>query len=194
VTLRFADGREVTLPAEVSDAAGGRGPCVRVDVPEEIAQAAPAESALSVTSTHAPTRATPDEAAAPGQITVPVVEESIEVGTRWVETARVRVRLRVDEREEIVDLPLETEELDVQRVPVGREVPGPIPARQEGGATVFSVVEEVIRVEKRWWLREEIRVGLKRFTRHDPRAVRVGRQEAVVERLPTDPLDGSETH
>ncbi|MCU0893405.1 MAG: YsnF/AvaK domain-containing protein [Rhodospirillales bacterium] len=62
--------------------------------------------------------------------------------------------------------------------------------RQEGDTTIIPVFEEVVVVEKRLKLVEEVRLTKRQTIRHEPQTITLRRQEAVVERLPgpeTDP-------
>ena len=58
----------------------------------------------------------------------------------------------------LVDEPLLHDKVAITRVPMQRVVEGPVPVREEHGTTIISVVEEVLVVEKRWMLREEIHI------------------------------------
>ena len=75
-----------------------------------------------------------------------------------VATETVRLRKRVHEDEEVLDVPVQTEAIEVERVPVGRWLDAPADVRHEGDTTVYPVVEEVLVVEKRLRLVEEVRV------------------------------------
>jgi len=114
---------------------------------------------------------------------IPVVVEELEVATRIVETGRVQISKRVHEREEVVDLPLLREEVDIQRVAVNRVVEGPVTIRQEGDTTIIPVVEEVLVVEKRLMLKEELRITKRRVEEHRPQRVTLRTEDATVERL-----------
>lgn len=115
---------------------------------------------------------------------VPVVEEEVRFGTRQVETGRVRVRKLVREEEETFDEPLAREEVTVERVAVEKFVDGPQPMRREGDVVVIPIVEEVLVVEKRLMLKEELRVRKRIVEERSPQTVTLRREEAVVERLP----------
>ena len=84
-----------------------------------------------------------------------------------VETGRVRIRKMVHERGEIVDPPLMRDEVGTKRVPIDRVVEGPLSARTEEDTLIIPVLEEVLIVEKRLLLKEEVRIttrgGLKRI-------------------------------
>ena len=113
---------------------------------------------------------------------VPVVEETAVVRKERVVTETVRLRKRVREEEEVLDVPVQTEAIEVERVPVGRWLDAPAEVRREGDTTVYPVVEEVLVVEKRLRLVEEVRVTRRQETRRVQERVGLRREEIVVER------------
>ena len=113
---------------------------------------------------------------------VPVVEETAVVYKERVVTDRVRLNKQVHEDHEVLDIPVQTETLEVDRVPVGRFVEAPPAIRQEGDTTIYPVVEEVLVVEKRLRLVEEVRVTHRRTTRRARERVALRREEVAVER------------
>lgn len=123
-----------------------------------------------------------------------LAEETLRVGKRQVKRGRVRIRTRVLETQETVDEPLLREEVSVERVSVGRVVEAPEPVRYEDDLTIIPLYEEVLVVEKRLMLTEELHVRKKRTERRDPQQVTLRREEAVVERLDAQgaPLEGGE--
>lgn len=130
--------------------------------------------------------------AARSEAVVPVIREEIAVGKRVVESGRVRVRKVIREEQETVDEPLAREEVTVERIPVERVVSGPLPSRREGDAFVIPIVEEVLVVEKRLMLKEELWVRKRTVEERRPETVTLRREEAVVERLPTEAAKGDE--
>jgi uncharacterized protein (TIGR02271 family) len=115
---------------------------------------------------------------------VPVVVEELEVQKRVVETGKVRLTKVIHERETLVDEPLVRENIAISRVPMQRVVEGPIPVREEHGTTIISVVEEVLVVEKRWILLEEIHIRQQRIETHQPQRITLRSEEVQVERVP----------
>jgi uncharacterized protein (TIGR02271 family) len=113
---------------------------------------------------------------------VPVVEETAVVRKEQVATETVRLRKRVHEDEEVLDVPVRAESIEVERVPVGRWIDAPPDVRREGDTTVYPVVEEVLVVEKRLRLVEEVRVTSRQTTRQVQERVGLRREEIVVER------------
>jgi uncharacterized protein (TIGR02271 family) len=117
-------------------------------------------------------------------IVMPVLVEELEVQKRPVETGKVRITKVVHERETIVDEPLWRDNVAVSRVPMQRVVDGPVPVREEHGTTIISVVEEVLVVEKRWMLREEIHIRKQGVETHQPQRITLRSEEVQVERVP----------
>ncbi len=115
--------------------------------------------------------------------TIPVVEERAVVLKRKKVTGAVRVRTVVHEDEEVIDEPLRTEEVEVERVPVDRWVEAPVPVRQEGDTTIVTLHEEVVVVERRLRATEEVRITKRRTAHRASERVTVRREEAVIERL-----------
>lgn len=122
------------------------------------------------------------------RVVVPVIAEELVVERQTVETGRVRVSKRVNERVEVVDEPLVLEEVHVERVPVDRVVDGPVPVRYEGDTMIVPLFEEVLVVEKRLVLKEELHITKRRREERRPQEVRLRSEEARVERLePREP-------
>jgi len=92
-------------------------------------------------------------------VAVPVSREEVEVTTRVVDTGRgVRVSKTVTEQPEEVRETLWHETVDVQRVPVDRVVAQAPPSRYEGDVLIVPVLEEILVVEKRYRIREELHI------------------------------------
>jgi uncharacterized protein (TIGR02271 family) len=115
-------------------------------------------------------------------LVLPVMEETLTVDTRPVETGRIRIRKVVHEREEIADPPLLRDEVRIERVPVNCLVDGTTPARSEGETLIIPLFEEVVVVEKRLLLKEELRITKHRVETHTPQRVTLRHEDVVVER------------
>lgn len=114
---------------------------------------------------------------------VPVVEELLDVGRRVVETGRVVVRKRVTEERVELERPLTETRVEVERVAVGRFVEEVPPTREEGDVLVIPVVEEVLVVEKRLMLKEEVRLSRRTTTRTHVQVETVRSERAEVDRV-----------
>lgn len=119
---------------------------------------------------------------------LPLVKETLRVGKRRVETGRVRVSVATETEEVLVQDTLRSERAEVQRVPVGRELAdgeqAPSVRHEADGTVVVPVVEEVLVVERRLVLREEIRLRVVASEEVAEQPVTLRRQRAEVERLP----------
>ena len=115
---------------------------------------------------------------------IPVLREIAHIGTREVETGRVRVHKTVRERDEAVEVMLRQEDLEVERVAVGREVSEAPAPWQDGDTYVIPVVEEILVVEKRLVLKEELRIRTRRSEKAAQETVRLRSEEIEVETLP----------
>jgi stress response protein YsnF len=119
---------------------------------------------------------------APDEMRVPIVEESATVGKRTVETARVRIRTEIDEREELLRDLLTREDVRIERVAVGRTIDEIPPPREEGDVTIIPIVDEIAVVEKRLVLREELHIVRVRTVESVEQRVKLRSTRAVVER------------
>jgi uncharacterized protein (TIGR02271 family) len=114
---------------------------------------------------------------------VPVMREELDVQKRVVETGRIRVSKKVETTESVVDEPLLHEAYDIQKVPVNRIVEEAPKPRYDGDTLVLPVLEEVLIVEKRLVLREELRITPKREEVRDPQTHSLRREHVEVERV-----------
>ncbi len=90
--------------------------------------------------------------------TIPLAEEQLRAHTRDVEQGRVVVRKRVETAPLEESIELAHDEVDVERIAMDREVDEVPDVRQEGKTLIVPVVEEVVVVEKRLRLVEEVRI------------------------------------
>ncbi|MGH8169250.1 MAG: DUF2382 domain-containing protein, partial [Steroidobacteraceae bacterium] len=93
-----------------------------------------------------------------------------------------RIRTVVEESTRWVTDSLTSEHVQVERVPVEREVEAVPPIRQEGDTTIIPVVDEVLVIERRLVLREELHVRKERRVEKVEEPVTLRTMHAVVER------------
>lgn len=119
---------------------------------------------------------------------LPLLEEALRVGKRRVQTGRVRVSIATEAEEHLVRETLRSERAEVERLAIGRELAEgeavPTTRREEDGTLVVPVLEEMLVVERRLVLREEIRLRLIATEEAVEETVTLRRQHAEVERLP----------
>lgn len=116
------------------------------------------------------------------EVVIPVIEETAEVSRKRLEKGRVKVTKEIHEREELVDEPTLSEEVEIERVPVNRSVDQAPEVRYEGDTVIIPVLEEVLVVEKRLVLKEEVRVTRRRKSNRNPQRVKLRLEEVKVER------------
>ncbi|HYE50423.1 MAG TPA: DUF2382 domain-containing protein [Azospirillaceae bacterium] len=123
----------------------------------------------------------------PFEVAVPLVEETVRVGKREVESGGVRVSVSVETREVPVEQVLERRTAEVTRRAVGHPVDQVPQPRQEGDVLVIPVVEEEVVVTKRLILKEEILIRTVVDRRTEQGVVTVRSERAEVTRLEPPP-------
>lgn len=124
------------------------------------------------------------------QRVVPVTEEDLKIEKKRQPTGGVRVKKSVHERQETINEPLIEETVEVKRVAIDEFVDEARETREHDGTTIIPVHEEVLVIEKKLRLKEEIHVTRHRVTHEQPQSVTLRREEATV--TPTDESKGSE--
>jgi uncharacterized protein (TIGR02271 family) len=175
VTAWPLDGRRAAVPVTLE---GGRQVWVPVQM---LTREAEGRYTIPIALADLERRAGPEPREPP--LVLPVLAEALDVQTRRVETGRVRIHKTVQTREVLVDEPLVREEVVIERVPVNRVVEGPIPVRYEGDTMILSLLEEVLVVEMRLLLKEELRITTRWTERHAPERVTLRHEDVTVERV-----------
>ena len=117
---------------------------------------------------------------------VPVFREEVQVDKRSVDTGRgVRIHKTVAEHPCHIDERLLRDEVEVTHVPVDRIVPlDAAPAtRYEGETLVVPILEEVLVVERRVRIKEELRITRTRREEHHAETVMLKAEQVSVERF-----------
>jgi uncharacterized protein (TIGR02271 family) len=125
-----------------------------------------------------------DELTQSSRIVVPVLQEQPQVSKRTIDTGKgVRVHKTVHTRQQEVTVPLASDELIVERIPKGEMVDTREPpvTRQEGDTSIIPVLEEVLVVEKRMRLVEEVRITRRRHEENASRTVTLRSEQVSVE-------------
>lgn len=128
----------------------------------------------------------PDQKRKPQDLHVPLHEEEISVSRREIKKANVQVALVTGTREQLIDEELTQVRVEIERVPIDRVVDVVPPIRQEGDITIIPVVEEIVVVERRLVLKEEVRVRRVSTKEQHQETVVLRQQEAVVTREEPD--------
>jgi stress response protein YsnF len=129
----------------------------------------------------------PTQLATGESLTIPVVEETARIEKQVTATGRIRVR--TETHDQILRESLRSDCVAVTRVPVNRTLASgeaaPV-ARVEDGVTIIPVLEEILVVEKRLVLKEEVHIRQTSSDEDVEVPVTLRRQRAVVERLSAD--------
>lgn len=120
------------------------------------------------------------------ELRIPVIREEVVVRTRQVERGGVRVHKTVGEREEVVEQPTYHEDVQVERIAIGQQVDRAPAVREEGDTLIIPVVEEMLVVEKRLVLKEEIRI-----TRHRTQTIEQARVMLREEQIRIEDLSSN---
>lgn len=117
-------------------------------------------------------------------IVMPLLGEEIAVTKSVSETCRVTVQRLTREQRESIAAPLAEETVEITREPIGREVDAMPPIREEGDTVIIPILEERLVLERRLFLKEEVRVRRVRATRMHREDVTVRRHDIVVGAVP----------
>ncbi len=113
---------------------------------------------------------------------IELAQEQLEVGKREVERARVLIRTRVEERDEVAEIELQQEEVTVERIPRGMLVETKPAIREEDGVLIVPIVEEQLVVTTRLILKEELRITRRTRTELVRQPVRLRSEQVDIER------------
>jgi uncharacterized protein (TIGR02271 family) len=118
---------------------------------------------------------------------IPVIEEQLHIDKVWQETGRVQVSKTVTEEAVDYALPLQQEEVIMERKPINQYIETAPPAsRYEGETLIIPVVKEVLVVEKKLMLVEELHIT-KRHSEQTVTGTEILRKESVtVTRTPSN--------
>lgn len=128
-------------------------------------------------------------------VAMPVHQEQLHVGIRTVDTGRgVRIRKTVDEHEQRIEETLMHDQIDVRHVPVDKIVAlSEAPAsRYEGDTLIVPILEEILVVEKRLRIKEEIHITRSKRPQRFSETVPLKSETVSVERFDEGPGVGEE--
>lgn len=115
--------------------------------------------------------------------TIALAAEYLDVEVKTVATGTVTVATRVVETDEVVALPLQREEVEIERISINKAVDHALPVRQEGDVTIVSVYEEVLVVTKQLVLKEELHIRRRSSIQPaQPQTFKLRRDEITVTR------------
>lgn len=108
--------------------------------------------------------------------------EELTVARRRVEGDTVRVSTVTRQIEKTVDEALIRERVEVEHVVIGRPIDAVPSVREEDDVTIIPIVEEVLVIEKRLVLKEEVHIRRVRVPEIYHEVITLREQDIVVER------------
>src|SRR6267378_7323248 len=124
----------------------------------------------------------PDQERQPEDLRIPLHVEELSVFRREVEKANVQIALITGTREQLVDKELTHVRVEIERVPIGRVIEVVPSISQEGDTTIIPVVEEIVVIERRLVLKEEIRIRRVSTKEQHQETIVLRQQEALITR------------
>jgi stress response protein YsnF len=118
--------------------------------------------------------------------TIPLIEETARIEKRST-TATTRIHITVSEHDEAIEALLLRQDATIERVTIGTPIDTPPPTRREGDTIVVPILEERLVVEKRLFLKEELRIRIGETRHTATQAIRLKREHAEIVRDDLDP-------
>lgn len=118
--------------------------------------------------------------------TLPVIEEQLRVDKKVVEKRPIKIIKKVNEEEVPVTTPYFSEEVKVEHVAINKYVDEEsLPqVRREGDKTIIPVLKEVVVVEKKVKLVEELHITKHQTQLNSTENITLRKEEIIIEGLP----------
>jgi stress response protein YsnF len=119
-------------------------------------------------------------------VVIPLYADEVSIERRKIAGDIIRVTVRTNTTEQVVDEDTIHTRVEVKRTPIGKPIHSVPPVRTEADTTIIPVVEEVIVVERRLVLKEEIRLRRVQTAERQHESIRLREQQAIIERVSPD--------
>ena len=116
---------------------------------------------------------------------IPVIEEQLRVEKKEVET-KVYISKQIQEEEATVEVPLQHDKVNVERIAVNQYVEERPNVRYEGDKIIIPVVQEEIVVEKKILLVEEVHINREYYQENFSKTFSLKKEIIEVTRDNTD--------
>ncbi len=93
-----------------------------------------------------------------GEYIIPVIQEQLIVGTERIQTGKMTIHKRVVKEDVTVNEPMVYERYEIRHVPVNKISTAYPKAHHTEDTTIIPVVKEILVIEKRYQVVEEIHV------------------------------------
>jgi stress response protein YsnF len=127
-----------------------------------------------------------------GDLKISLQSEEVIVSRHEVTGDTVRIGTVTREHDHHIDESLTHTRVDIERVPVGRLIESVPPVREEGDTTVLSVVAEVVVIERRQILKEEVRIRRVQVAERYQDIVASRRQDVTINRIEAPSVVGGD--
>ena len=114
--------------------------------------------------------------------TLNVLHEQVNIDKETVVSGKVVIRKNVHEENEMITVAVSHEEVKIKKVAINKYVDAAPEIRYEGETTIIPVIKEVLIVEKKFLLVEEVHVTKHVVTETREHTVPVRKEEVSVER------------
>jgi len=114
-------------------------------------------------------------------VALKVFEEQAQISKKTIEKGKVSVHKKVHAHDENVNVSLNNEQVQIEKVVVNQYVDAVPPVRYEGNTTIIPVIKEVAVVQKRILLTEEIRITKHIVVSEEEKTVPLRREEIIIE-------------
>jgi uncharacterized protein (TIGR02271 family) len=115
-----------------------------------------------------------------------VLKERALIQKNIVEKAKVHIEKKVHHTEETIHIPVVSEEVEIKKIAVNQYVETVPPVRYEGDTIVIPAIKEILIVEKKLLLVEEVYVTKHTNTTSEEKNVMLREEEIIVERYTAD--------
>ncbi|MDF3076675.1 MAG: hypothetical protein K0S09_564 [Sphingobacteriaceae bacterium] len=117
-----------------------------------------------------------------GRKVIQVLEEKVAVEKEIVETGKIILTKKVHIEDEVINIPLVEDHVNVERVAVNQYVESAPSMRLEGDKTIIPVLKEVLVVQKRLMLVEELHITRTSTETTQTKHIPVKREEIKIDR------------
>lgn len=117
---------------------------------------------------------------------IPLVAEVAVIEKRMVDSGLTRIKIRSSEYDEHLHEELLHETVEITRIPFDLRIETIPLVRREGDLTIIPIFEEVLHIEKRLILKEEIHIRHIQTAEMTEVSVSLRKEEAFVEHLDAD--------
>jgi len=111
-----------------------------------------------------------------------VLQEKINIDKKSIVSGKVIIRKKVSEEEEVVAVPITHEEVEIKKIAINNYVEEAPQIRYEGDTTIIPVIKEVLVVEKKLLLVEEVHVTKRIVQKTKEHTIPLRKEEIEVER------------